>query len=104
MMIMFEAPFMHIEKIVFGLLGLGKLPQIVKYKTIWNIKLLFCNIKFGGLDDNMHNICINIFLQRQQFVFVFNTSPDNPGDKIFCVYFTLTTLTISTSKKADFNV
>jgi len=34
MMIMFEAPFMHIEKIVFGLLGLGKLPQIVKYKTI----------------------------------------------------------------------
>ena len=32
MVIFFEAPIMHIEKLTFGYLGLAKLPSPIKYK------------------------------------------------------------------------
>ena len=33
MVLMFEAPIMHLEKLLFGALGLAKLPRVTKYKT-----------------------------------------------------------------------
>ena len=33
MVILFEAPIMHLEKLLFGFLGLSKLPTVNKYKV-----------------------------------------------------------------------